>query len=88
MKTAIQEAISQLKEFRDDEMDAGWEGEAYAYDTAISILKDLLKKEKEQTCGFVRDFIDDKCYASFDGYVQCNGSLEDYYDQTFNPDEK
>jgi hypothetical protein len=44
--------------------------------------------EKEQTCGFVRDYIDDKCYASFKGCVQCSGSLEDYYDQTFNTNEK
>ena len=44
--------------------------------------------EKEQTCGFVRDYIDDKCYASFKGCVQCSGSLEDYYDQTFNTNDK
>jgi hypothetical protein len=44
--------------------------------------------EKEQACGFVRDYIDDKCYASFKGCVQCSGSVEDYYDQTFNTNEK
>jgi hypothetical protein len=79
MKTAIQEAISQLKEIRDEEMAAGWEGEAYAYDTAISILKDLLEKEKEQImCAY-------DAYAGF--AVWGLPTAEQYYNETFNADE-
>jgi hypothetical protein len=80
IKTAIQEAISQLKEFRDDEMAAGWEGEAYAYDTAISILKDLLEKEKKQIMEAYWDgSIDEPIFVK---------ACERYYNETFNPDEK
>ena len=79
MKTAIQEAISELKEIRDEEMAAGWEGEAYAYDTAISILKDLLDKEKEV-------IID----AWEDGASMMNTIIDghEYYDETFNTKNK
>lgn len=84
MKTAIQEAISQLKEFRDDEMAAGWEGEAYAYDTAISILKDLLEKEKEQIMGAWVDGDNSDCLSEQDS----SDFAEQYYNETFNPDEE
>ena len=80
MKTAIQEAISELKELRDEEMAAGWEGEAYAYDTAISILKDLLKKEKEQIMG---------AYDAYAGSAVWGlPKAEQYYNETFNTDDK
>jgi hypothetical protein len=84
MKTAIQEAISQLKEFRDDEMAAGWEGEAYAYDTAISILKDLLEKEKEQIMGAWVDGDNSDCLSEQDS----SDFAEQYYNKTFNTNEK
>jgi hypothetical protein len=44
--------------------------------------------EMDQACGFVRDFIDNKCYASFEGCVQFNGTPEGYYDEIFNSDEE
>ena len=50
----------------------------------LAKLSEAKEMEKEQTCGFVYDFIDDKCYASFDGYVRWNCSLECYYEETFN----
>ena len=84
MKTAIQEAISELKEIRDEEMAAGWEGEAYAYDTAISILKDLLEKEKEQIMGAWVDGDNSDCLSEQDS----SDFAEQYYNETFNPDEK
>ena len=84
MKTAIQEAISQLKEFRDDEMAAGWEGEAYAYDTAISILKDLLEKEKEQIMGAWVDGDNSDCLSEQDS----SDFAEQYYNETVNTREK
>jgi hypothetical protein len=80
MKTAIQEAISELKELRDEEMAAGWEGEAYAYDTAISILKDFLEKEKEQIMG---------AYDAYAGFAVWGlPKAEQYYNETFNTDDK
>jgi hypothetical protein len=84
MKTAIQEAISELKEFRDDEMAAGWEGEAYAYDTAISILKDLLEKEKKQ----IIDAFGVGCHHESKRLVGYQDTAEQYYNETFNPDEE
>lgn len=50
----------------------------------LAKLREAKEMEKEQICGFALDFIEDRCYASFDGCVQCSGSVEDYYDQTFN----
>jgi hypothetical protein len=84
MKTAIQEAISELKEIRDEEMAAGWEGEAYAYDTAISILKDLLEKEKEQIMGAWVDGDNSDCLSEQDS----SDFAEQYYNETFNTKEK
>jgi len=84
MKTAIQEAISQLKEFRDDEMAAGWEGEAYAYDTAISILKDLLEKEKKQIIDAWVNGDNSDCLSEQDS----SDFAEQYYNKTFNTNEK
>ncbi len=84
MKTAIQEAISQLKEIRDEEMDAGWEGEAYAYDTAISILKDLLEKEKKQIIDAWVNGDNSDCLSEQDS----SDFAEQYYNKTFNTNEK
>ena len=44
--------------------------------------------EKEQICGFARDFIYDRCVASFDGCVQFIDTPESYYDEIFNSDEE
>lgn len=44
--------------------------------------------EMDQTCGFVYDFINDRCYAAFDGRVKFNGTPEGYYDEIFNTNEK
>jgi hypothetical protein len=54
----------------------------------LAKLREAKKMEKEQTCGFVRDFIDDKCYASFEGCVRFSGSVEGYYEKNFNTNEK
>ena len=83
IKTAIQEAISELKEFRDDEMAAGWEGEAYAYDTAISILKDLLKKEEKQ----IVEAFESGVKETFSSPLSPESGL-DYYNETFNTDKE
>jgi hypothetical protein len=44
--------------------------------------------EKKQICGFARDFIDDRCYAAFDGRVKYDDTPENYYDETLNTNEK
>jgi hypothetical protein len=44
----------------------------------LVVYREAKEMEKEQTCGFVRDYIDDKCYASFKGCMQCSGSVEGY----------
>jgi hypothetical protein len=51
-------------------------------------LKEAKEMEKRQACGFACDFIDDKCYASFEGCVRYSGSVEGYYDETFNANRK
>jgi hypothetical protein len=84
MKTAIQEAISELKEIRDEEMAAGWEGEAYAYDTAIDILKNLLEKEKEQIMGAWVDGDKSDCLSEQDS----SDFAEQYYNKTFNTNDE
>lgn len=40
--------------------------------------------EKEMVCGFAYNFMEDRCFASFEGYVECNGTTEEYYDEIFN----
>jgi hypothetical protein len=85
MKTAIQEAISELKELRDEEMAAGWEGEAYAYDIAIGILNELLKKEKEQIEQAFHKGREERDYQN--SLWDCKSGL-DYYNQTFNTQEQ
>jgi hypothetical protein len=84
MKTAIQQAISELKEIREEEMAAGWEGEAYAYDTAISILKDLLEKEKKQIIDAWVNGDNSDCLSEQDS----SDFAKQYYNETFNTNEK
>jgi hypothetical protein len=44
--------------------------------------------EMDQACGFALDFIEDRCYAAFDGRVKYDDTPESYYDEIFNSDEE
>lgn len=85
-QTAVEWLINELQKTRD------WQrviNEVNQSSTSVrNVLEQAKEMEKAQICGFVRDFIDDKCYASFDGYVRCNGTPEGYFDETFNTNEK
>ncbi len=75
-KTAVEWLVSELPTI--DWTDPYWKAK----------LKEAKEMEKEQACGFARDFIDDRCYAAFDGRVKYDDTPENYYDETLNTNEK
>lgn len=54
----------------------------------LAKLREAKEMEKEQICGFARDYIEDRCYADFDGSVKYDYTPENYYDEIFNSDEE
>ena len=38
---------------------------------------------KEEMIQFATDYLDSKCYASFNGNVECACSVEEFYEQTY-----
>ena len=75
-QTAVEWLVSELPTI--DWTDPYWQAK----------LKEAKEMEKNQACGFARDFIDDRCYAAFDGSVKYDGAPENYYDETLNTNEK
>lgn len=71
MKTAMQELIEKFK----NEMDFGnlTSDQNYIMIWATYMAEDMLKKEKELTCQFAKEYING---ASYD-------TLKDYYDEKF-----
>lgn len=45
---------------------------------------ELLEIEKQQIIDFTNDFIDKHTFGDYDGIVQKNKSVEEYYNETFN----
>ena len=78
MKTAMQELIDKIKQFKYSEINEQAWG---AYDDVIDIAESLLKKEKEQ---IVEAWIDDRFPLDKEWVKQC---AENYYNETFNTKE-
>lgn len=47
-------------------------------------LKQSKELEKQQIIDFTNDFIDKHTFGDYDGIVQKNKSVEEYYNETFN----
>ena len=81
MKTPMQQMLELLEELLASKPTRA---DQTRFETAIAKAKELIKEEKETFCGFAYDFARDRCFASFEGYVECNVTTEEYYNETFN----
>lgn len=48
------------------------------------IIQQSKELEKQQIIDFTNDFIDKHTFGDYDGIVQKNKSVEEYYNETFN----
>jgi hypothetical protein len=99
MKTPMQELIENLtnqlnRVVREHPIEVYeptyWRGirEALETTTEIAEAQALLEKEMVVMCEFVVDYINDCCYADVSGSVGCEVSAEEYFEKTFNTEEK
>lgn len=51
---------------------------------AIEILEQAKELEKQQIIDFTNEFIDKHTFGDYDGLVQRNKTIEEYYKETFN----
>jgi hypothetical protein len=79
MKTAIQQAIESIKDYRNLS--------TADFDTCNTILLHLasmIEKEKEIICEFTDNYVENECYASLEGHIEVAITTEEYYNKTFN----
>ena len=54
---------------------------------SIETIKEWVEQAKQmhkaEMIQFATDYLDSKCYASFNGNVECACSVEEYYEQTY-----
>ena len=81
MKTAMQELIERIKQFKYSEVnEQAWD----AYDSVMDLAESLLEKEKEQRMEAWVDGDNSDCLSEQDS---CDFA-ERYYNETFNTKEK
>ena len=53
-------------------------------ESQILIFEQAKELEKQQIIDFTNDFIDKHTFGDYDGLVQRNKTIEEYYKETFN----
>jgi hypothetical protein len=85
MKTAMQELLGLVEQMFNNAKTI--EIESSMNDVINIIAQEGLPKEKEQMVDFARNIIIDAT-CSVEGYVTTEKDIEEYYNETFNTNEK